>query len=190
MNNKKRILFVINTMGQAGAETAMISLLESLNPKEYEVSLFVLLGQGEMVHKLPEYVTLLNQNYDDTSVLSKDGKKKLIFKVLGLLCSRASFFRNIPYLLSNAWTMVRKRDLQIQKLLWKPLADGAWHSSEEYDLAVAYLEGGSAYYVAEYVNAKKKIGFIHTDYENAGYTPKLDQGCYETFRNCSLCLMK
>ena len=50
---RKKILFVINTLGGAGAETAMMELLRSLPPQQYEVSLFVLMNQGEMVHQLP-----------------------------------------------------------------------------------------------------------------------------------------
>lgn len=178
----KKILFVINTLGGAGAETALIELLESLNPREYEISLFVLMGQGELVHRLPAHVRLLNRTYDDASVLSEEGKRRLTAKVLKLLCGRGSVFKNIPYMVANAWRMLRRGNLQVQKLLWKPMADGAWRSDEEYDLAVAYLEGGSAYYVANYVNAKIKAGFIHIDYEKAGYGPELDRGCYEEYQ--------
>ncbi len=177
----KKVLFVINTLGGAGAETALLTLLECLNPEEYEISLYVLLGQGELVHRVPEYVKLLNTKYDDASVLSKDGKKRLSRKVLGLLMSRGSVFRNIPYLVCNGWNMLRKGKVQIEKLLWKPMADGAWRGDETYDLAVAYLEGGSAYYVANYVKADKKVGFIHIDYEKAGYSIGLDKGCYDGY---------
>ena len=45
--NKKKVLFVINTLGRAGAETAMITLLERLLTGEYEglydISLFVII---------------------------------------------------------------------------------------------------------------------------------------------------
>jgi len=73
----KKILFVINTLGCAGAETAMLELIRNLNSKEYEISLFVLMNQGEMIHQLPEYVKVLNENISDSSVLSKEGKKQL-----------------------------------------------------------------------------------------------------------------
>ena len=43
---------------------------------------------------------------------------------------------------------------------------------------MAWLEGASAYYVSEHVKARKKAAFIHIDYENAGYTRELDQGCF------------
>ena len=45
----KKILFVINTLGRAGAETALLELLRRLDAEEYEISLYVLLGQGEMI---------------------------------------------------------------------------------------------------------------------------------------------
>lgn len=42
----KKILFVINTLGWAGAETALLELLRRLDAEEYEISLYVLLGAG------------------------------------------------------------------------------------------------------------------------------------------------
>ena len=53
--------------------------------------------------------------------------------------------------------------------------------TEEYDLAVAYLEGASTYFVAESVQAVKKAAFLHIDYGSAGYTKELDRGCYRVF---------
>lgn len=48
----KKVLFVINTLGQAGAEKALLELMKHFSPDEYEVSLYVLLGQGELIHDL------------------------------------------------------------------------------------------------------------------------------------------
>ena len=52
---KKKILFVINTLGGAGAEMALLELLEKLEKEnektkdvQYEISLYVLMGQGEL----------------------------------------------------------------------------------------------------------------------------------------------
>ena len=36
----KKILFVINTLGWAGAETALLELLRRLDAEEYEISLY------------------------------------------------------------------------------------------------------------------------------------------------------
>ena len=45
---KKKILFTINTMGQAGAEKAMIELMKVLDPSLYEIDLYVMIPRGEM----------------------------------------------------------------------------------------------------------------------------------------------
>ena len=56
----KKILFVINTLGRAGAETALLELLRRLDAEEYEISLYVLLGQGEMISQVPQRVHVKN----------------------------------------------------------------------------------------------------------------------------------
>ena len=177
----KKVLFVINTLGCAGAEKALLELLRRFPKDQYEVSLYVLLGQGEMVHQIPEHVKLLNSQYSDASVLTKEGKRELNRSVLRRMFSRGSIFRNLPYILKNGIQMLRKGRVYPDKLLWKVMSDGADRFNEEYDLAIAYLEGGSTYYVHDHVRAKRKMAFLHVDYEWAGYTRELDRNCYKDF---------
>lgn len=77
----KKVLFVINTLGGAGAERALLELLKRFTPDQYEVDLYILLEQGELIGQVPEYVNILNRNYTAESVLSAGGKKKLNKKV-------------------------------------------------------------------------------------------------------------
>lgn len=177
----KKVLFVINTLGCAGAEKAMLELLRRFPEDQYEVSLYVLLGQGEMIHQVPEHVKRLNTQYSDASVLTKEGKKELKKSVFCRMFSRGSIFRNLPYLLKNGIQMFRKGRVYPDKLLWKVMSDGADRFETEYDLAIAYLEGGSTYYVQDHVRAKQKMAFLHVDYEQAGYTRELDRNCYKDF---------
>ncbi len=179
--DKKKILFVINTLGRAGAETALMALLRKLlsgeNKGRYDISLFVLTGQGEMIDDLPEGVRVLNRDYQNESVLSAEGRKILKKKCLRALIKRCNLLRLFPYIITNAFAM--RGGIKADKLLWRVLSDGAEHFDEQFDLAVAYLEGGSTYYVSDHVNASKKAAFVHVDYVQAGYTPKLDLGCYD-----------
>ena len=41
----KKVLFVINTLGGAGAERALLELLKRFTPDQYEVDLYILLEQ-------------------------------------------------------------------------------------------------------------------------------------------------
>lgn len=180
-----RILFVINTLGQAGAETALLSLLQTLAREKgearYEISLYVLMGQGEMASRLPADVRLLNKKYREESVLTAKGRKYLKKTVLKAMFTRGTVVKLFPYLVKNTCAMLGKKRLLPDKLLWRVLSDGGMVLPEEYDLAVSYLEGGAAYFVADHVKAAKKAAFIHVDYEKAGYTRALDKDCYLTF---------
>lgn len=177
----KKLLFIINTLGCGGAERAMLNLFGALDSKKYEISLFVLTGQGELIRELPENVRLLNKRYKDTSVLTKKGRRLLLLSVLKAGIGKGLFFRRAPYLIKNLLNMRRSGKILLDKLFWRLLSDGAPRINEEYDLAVAYLEGGATYYVADRVKAKKKAAFVHIDYEKAGYSRDLDLNCYEKF---------
>lgn len=176
---KKKILFVINTLGRAGAETALIALLRNLDPEQYEMSLYVLMDQGELIGQIPSHVKMLNKRYSEESVLSKSGARKLRETVLIRALKRGTIFRLVPYILKNLKDMINQHKVRTDKLLWRVLSDGAVRFDETYDLAVAYLEGGATYYVADHVKAKKKAAFVHIDYGMAGYTRRLDLGCYD-----------
>ncbi|MBR6382643.1 MAG: glycosyltransferase [Lachnospiraceae bacterium] len=177
----KKILFVINTLGRGGAENALIQLIKKLDKNEYDISLYVILGQGELIEKVPEHVHVLNESFDASSVLSREGKKKMKKRIFGMFFKNAAVFKNIFYIISNWVKMVFKGRVLPDKLLWKTLSDASPVFEEKYDLAVAFLEGASAYYVNKYVNADKKAAFIHVNYVEAGYSRKVDKDVYTGF---------
>ena len=74
--------------------------------------------------------------------------------------------------------MLRAGKIRWDKLLWRVISDGSEVFPEEYDLAVAFLEGGSTYYVADHVKAKHKVAFVHIDYSRAGYNRQMDKNSY------------
>lgn len=181
LKGRKRVLFVINTMSRAGAETALLAMLKQLDDPMMAIDLFVLMDQGELLPMLPDHVTLLNKNPSYKSVLSPDGRTYLRNTAIKRLLKHANFLRLGPYMLSCYLDMRAKGAVFVEKLLWRAMSDGAPRLTGEYDLAVAYLEGGSAYYVADHVKAKKKVAWIHNDYAGSGYSTKLDRGCFDRF---------
>ncbi len=156
-------------------------MLKRLDPKQVEIDLYVLTGQGELVKELPPYVKLLNREYSELSVWKAEGRHKLRKTAVRALLRKGEVIRIFPYLCSNLIRMLVRGKIYPDKLLWRALADSGQQTEEVYDLAVAYLEGGSAYYVADHVKAHKKAAFIHVDYVKAGYTRELDLDCYLRF---------
>lgn len=176
---KQKILFVINTLGRAGAESALLSLLSVLDPSQYDISLYVIMAQGEMRAELPIYVKLCNPQFEDESVLTKAGRKKMTHTVFQIFFRNGHLISKSRYLFSTAFSMCRSKKISADKLLWRVMSDGSYRFGQTFDLAVAYLEGASTYYVADHVKAKKKAAFVHIDYESSGYTPAMDRDCYK-----------
>ncbi len=177
----KKILFVINTMGGAGAEKALLELLKRWDATEYQVYLYVLMGQGEMIGQLPSHVHLLNAEFSSESVLSSKGRKQMRRRVTKAFFRNGNWFGKLRYILLTFASMVKRKRIQIDKLMWRMMAEGSRRFDTTFDLAIAWLEGGSAYYVADYVKARRKAAFIHINYEESGYTRGMDQDCWSRF---------
>lgn len=177
----KKLIFIINTLGCGGAERALLNLFSELDISEYDISLFVLTGQGELVCDLPQNVKLLNEKYDNVSVPTKEGRRILALKVLKAGIGKGLFIKLATYLIKNLQKMRKNGKILFDKLFWRLLSDGTPKIEEEYDLAVAYIEGGATYYTADHIKAKKKVAFVHIDYQKAGYSKESDLNCYDDF---------
>ncbi|MCR5452318.1 MAG: glycosyltransferase, partial [Lachnospiraceae bacterium] len=177
---KKKLLFVINTLGGAGAERALINLLKLIPKEDYDIDLEVITGQGELANQLPNNVNLIG-HHDPTPVLSKKGRLHLMLLCIGRFFSPQNGFKCIPYIIYHFARMKRAGNVSFDKLLWRMLANGMPLNNKTYDIAVSFIEGGATYYVANRIKAKKKIAFVHVDYEKAGYTRGLDMGDYHRF---------
>ena len=178
---KKKILFVTNTMGRAGAEKCLQALLELLDPEKYDMSVYSIINRGELYSDMPEYVHILNKNPCTKSVLDNAGLAAIGRQILWSLLKKFSFITYIPYFFRVLFHQIKSKHLDFSKLFWMLLARNAKRFNEEYDLAVAFIEGAATYYVADYLKAKKKATYVHIDYLAAGYSPKLDRKYYDKF---------
>jgi glycosyltransferase involved in cell wall biosynthesis len=177
----KKILFVINTLGRAGAEMALLGLLTALEGEDCELYLYVLLEQGELLGQIPPSVKLLNDRFASVSVHTKEGVSQMKKHILRASFSHGSLAKNFFPMTKRVISMIRQGKIRSDKLLWKLISDGAKRLPDTYDLAVAFLEGGSTYYVGEHVKARKKAAFVHIPFQIAGYSKELDGACYEYF---------
>ena len=178
---RKKILFVTNTMGRAGAEKCLQALLELLDPSQYDLSVYSIINRGELYSDMPAYVHILNKNPCTKSVLDRAGLAAIGRQILWSLLKKCSFITYIPYFLRVLFHQIRVKRLDFSKLFWMLLARNAQRFDEEYDLAVAFIAGAATYYVANYVKARKKVTYVHIDYLAAGYSPKLDRKYYDKF---------
>ena len=178
---KKKILFVTNTMGRAGAEKCLQALLELLDPAQYDLSVYSIINRGQLYSDMPEYVHILNKKPCTKSVLDNAGLAAIARQIGWSLLRKFHFITYIPYFFRALAHQIKIKRLDFSKLFWMLLARSAKRFDEEYDLAVAFIEGAATYYVADYVKARKKATYVHIDYLAAGYNPKTDKKYYDKF---------
>ena len=138
-----------------GAETALVGLLNALDPARVDVDLFLYDHRGEMMQFIPEWVNLLPQ-IPKYSVLERPIVELVKRGFWGIAAARMSAkligkLTNVPSFSMDVFT-----SLFTNKLL------PTICPQKKYDLAISFLTPHT--YVKNKVVAKKKIAWIHTDY--------------------------
>ena len=142
-----------------GAEKALLGLLETIDTSKYEVDLFLMRHQGELLKEIPANINLLPEisEYADLAVPITNVLKKGHLKIaLARYRAKKAAKKRVAEL------GLGKNDVALEyshkfTAKYMPVI-----SSEEYDLAISFLT--PHYFVAQKTKAKKKVAWIHTDY--------------------------
>lgn len=160
---KPKILILMHYMELGGAESALLGLLQSVDPERLDVDVFIYSHRGELmkyipvdkVHLLPE-VKAYSLTEKPIAEVVKNGYIRLaVARVCGIMHTRR-FCKRVeagdkPYECAMFFQ---------QSMTWRVLPK--INPDVEYDLAVSFL---TPHFIAlNNVRAKKKIGWIHTDY--------------------------
>ena len=158
---KARIFIAMHYMEIGGAETALIGLLNALDPARVDVDLFLYDHRGEMMQFIPEWVNLLPQ-IPKYSVLERPIVELVKRGFWGIAAARlwAKWLSQKAYKRSGS-TLENNGGLDKMSKCTTPLLPKI-NQSVTYDLAISFLTPHRI--VAEKVKAKKKIAWIHTDY--------------------------
>lgn len=158
---KPRIFIAMHYMEIGGAETALIGLLNALDPNRVEVDLFLHDHRGEMMQFIPKWVNLLPQ-IPKYSVLERPIVELVKRGFWGIAAARlwAKCLSQKVYKRSGS-KLENNGGLDKMSKYTTPLLPKI-NPSMTYDLAISFLTPHRI--VAEKVKAKKKIAWIHTDY--------------------------
>lgn len=171
---KKSILFVINSMGCGGAEKSLLSLLSLLDYARYDVTLQMFRRGGMFEELLPQEVHI-REDLDYTVFCGKNPLTQLLSFDLRRINARV---RTSLFLRSNA---KRGRPLHDAQAYWKYSAAAYDPLPERYDVAIAWGQGTPTHFVAEKVQAQKKLAWVNADYENVGHNKDFDCKYYAAF---------
>ena len=157
---KKKLLIVSHALELGGAERSLIGLLDALNPELWEIDLFLLRHEGELMDAIPNHVNLLPQ-VSAYTVLARPMKDTLkeghILLTAARLAGRVSAKQ---YERTHGFAESGVSLEYSHKFTYRLMP--AICPNTQYDLAISFLT--PHYICAEKVRAKKKLAWIHTDY--------------------------
>ncbi|HBI6897049.1 TPA: glycosyltransferase [Clostridium perfringens] len=174
----KRILFVIDSLNCAGAEKSLISLLNLIDYSKYNVDLQLFGYGGVLESLLPKDVNLLSPL--DYTKFSSENLKNLFteikdMKTMRMLIARLKFSTNIR---------IKKRDnIEKTRIFWGLIGRFIEKNSTYYDIAISYSQGIPTFYVAEKINANKKIAWVNTDYRLNSKEKIFQERYYNLYKN-------
>ena len=168
---KKRIFISMHYMEIGGAESSLIGLLEALDPEKVDIDLFVFAHHGVFMNAIPDYVNLLPEDKGYammeeaiTTVLKKGHPRIAIARLLAKWKTQR-FYKEHPSEKDHSAGFAYIGN-EVGKVLHN------LYSLGEYDLAISYNYPHNI--VLDKVKAKKKIGWLHTDYRHISINEELE----------------
>lgn len=174
---KKNLLFVMPSLSAGGGQKSLVNLLSQIDYELYNVDLFLFSKTGVFLNSIPKEVNILHfpKKYEVfTSKLTNSIVNFLKAGQVTLAYSRFMFF--IKNRIINNSTIS-------EQYTWKYLSKSFEVLEKEYDAAIGYLEKSPVYFVVDKVKAKKKIGWIHTNYSSSGMDCHFDYSYFEQLDN-------
>lgn len=155
---KKKIVFLIHTLGGGGAEKVLVNLVNNMDKDKYDITVMTVIDTGI-------YRAYLNSNI----------KYKSMFKIPKIARSSSKIDKSGSLL--NKKSSKKKALIRLYTSFWKIAPLKLLHNlyiGNKYDIEVAFLEGISAKIIANSSNKNsKKIAWIHVDLLNQHKSKKV-----------------
>lgn len=172
---RKKLLFVISALEAGGAEKSLVNLLNQMDYRKYDVDLLLFKRQGTFLKQVPKEVRIIDEPYDlyclfNTPIKGKRpflALRQTIIRIIGSLYKKIFYANEFYPGMQVRWNLFYKKNLK--KL------------QSAYDVAISYMHGESMYYVAEKVEASKKITWVHNDYKSTKLNPQKDIPYFKAF---------
>lgn len=149
---RKKILIVNDEMVVGGVARVLNNMLKEINDLDYDIDLLILHPHGDMMKEIPENYHILKSTpfFEMCDLPVYDALNKKNIKIL---------FKRIIFFLIMKTGLIHHFIKKERKKIIKDV----------YDIEIAYKEGFCTIFVAD-GDAKKKINWIHVDYEKSNYS--------------------
>lgn len=149
--NKKKVLFVIDSLCCGGAEKSLVSLLPLLSIDKYELYIWMRQQGGAFAPLLPNSVNIVSEPQYNA------------FGSLLLLLGK------VIYSFRLRWNRLIHKKEHLTETLWKSQGWAMKVPNGNWDVVIAYQQGVPTYLVAEKFHGCKKMAWVNVDVFKAGY---------------------
>lgn len=157
---KKKVLFMIDSLGCGGAERSLVSLLPLLDYTKIDVTLMMVARGGVFECYVPKEVKMIGFVWPVT----------LKYK-----------FAHLCYAIKHRYFSLINKVIYPAMSMWHSIGWALPEYEEEFDYAFAYQQGFPTYYIANKVKARRKFSWSNIDMKAAHHDVAYDSKTYEAF---------
>ena len=168
---RRSVLVIGPGLEIGGVERSLLGLLRALDDQETEIDLFLFSHKGE-------FLPLAGNN---VHILPEEPKLASVFEPVRILIQKRKYYTAFIRIFSKAYGYVRRKlyrtadvsMLMSQKIILRTVSE----NTKKYDYAFGFFE--PHYYLIDKVDAKVKIGWVHTDYCARGKDSRFDRSVWQ-----------
>lgn len=168
-----RIFFIIHRIGAGGAEKSLISLLNFLPRDKMEIDLMIFDDSGMFINQIPNDVNIIKPPKELIQIIAKLNSS-LFLKTFSLKMFLKKMHCIIGYKLFNT-----HKKYSLSQYYWYIAHKAIPQFHKQYDVVISYMDGYCNWYAIEKVDAKKKLLWVHNDYNKYNYAPSFDYKFFE-----------
>ncbi|PEO09548.1 glycosyl transferase [Bacillus wiedmannii] len=175
---KKRMLFMIINMNIGGTEKALLNMVAEIPKEKYEVTILMLEKKGDFLNFIPKGVRIeYVKGYEEMQYILNKPTRVVI----------ADFIkqRKIVKALQLAVLYVISKIMKERSVIFKYCLQNYEDAYKNYDIAIAYAGPMDfiSYFVANKVEARRKIQWIHFDIEKIFFNKHFVNKVYKKFQH-------
>lgn len=147
---KKQLLIVAHHMTIGGVQKTLVSASKALDYDKYDITLYLRKNRTDLLEYVDKRINVI-VNKDPNHYYRKPYAVALQLRImLNKFLGRNKAVAALDIKLANK---IREDSMRYEQK--------TYFDSKKYDIAIAYVHGYTAYFVADYVKADKKIIFFH-----------------------------
>ncbi|WP_377864784.1 glycosyltransferase [Bacillus sp. R86525] len=175
---KKKILFMIINMNIGGTEKALLNMVAEIPKEKYEVTILMSEKKGDFLNSIPKEVHIeYVKGYKEMQYILNKPTRLVI----------ADFIkqRKIVKALQLAVLYIISKIMKERSVIFKYCLQNYEGTYKNYDIAIAYAGPMDfiSYFVANKVEARRKIQWIHFDIEKIYFNKHFVNKVYKKFQH-------